>query len=84
MAAKLKAKDVNGRTISVGDQIAVRCSVVSVNGANPATETFIGAGETITVTVSVNGNVGDVSGVTFTIGPNQAQLSEALSQITGN
>ena len=81
--AKQKAKDVNGKTIGVGDQIAVRCTVTAVNATNPSS-IYIGAGETITVTVTVNGNVGDVSGVSFTIGPNQCQLAEALSQITGN
>ena len=78
VAAKV-AKDINGRSITVGDEVAVRCQITSLNPAVPSA-TKLGAGDTITVTVITPGNKGEVSGVSFTISPIQCQVAQYNSQ----
>ena len=83
MAATVFAQDINGKRISVGTEVAVRCQITSLNPVVPGV-TKLGAGDTITVQVIKPGNTGDITGVSFTISPNQCQIAQESSQEDGN
>lgn len=72
------AKDVFSRDFAVGTVVNVRCKVLSFTGAGPV---FVGAGDTVTVQVESNGNVGEITpGPIFTISPVQARFTGSTYQ----
>jgi len=80
MTVALKmAKDINGKNITVGDEVAVRCQITALTPVIPSA-TKLGAGDTITVTVLSPGNTGELSGISFTISPIQCQIAQYNSQ----
>jgi hypothetical protein len=77
MAATM-GKDVFSKDFAVGTVVNVRCKVLSFTGAGPV---WAGAGDTVTVQVESNGNIGEVTpGPIFTISPVQARFTGSTQQ----
>jgi hypothetical protein len=70
-------KDVFGRNFRVGTVVSVRCIVTSIT---PASQDFGGAGDSVLLTVETAGNVGEKSGVTFTVSPVQCRFDGSKYQ----
>ena len=72
MAATVE-KDVFGHDFRVGTVVSVRCIVTSIT---PAAQGFGGSGDNVLLTVETAGNIGEKSGVTFTVSPVQCHFTE--------
>ena len=70
-------KDVFGRNFKVGTVVSVRCIVTSIT---PAALGFGGVGDSVLLTVETAGNVGEKSGVTFTVSPVQCRFDGHVYQ----
>ena len=71
-------KDIFSKDFSVGAYVYLRCKVLSFTGAGPV---WAGAGDTVTVQVESNGNIGEVTpGPIFTISPVQARFTGSTQQ----
>ena len=71
MAATIE-KDKFGHDFKVGTVVTVRCIVTSIT---PAAQGFGGSGDSVLLTVETAGNVGEKTGVTFTVSPVQCQFT---------
>ncbi len=73
------AKDIFSKSFAVGTAVYVRCKVLSLSGAGPV---FVGAGDTVTVQVESNGNVGEITpGPIFTVSPVQCRFTGSTEQL---
>jgi hypothetical protein len=71
-------KDIFGHDFKVGTVVSVRCIVTSIT---PAQQGFGGAGDSVLLTVETAGNVGEKSGVTFTVSPVQCRFDGSTYQL---
>ena len=69
-------KDIFGHDFKVGTVVMVRCIVTSIT---PASQGFGGSGDSVLLTVETPGNVGEKSGVTFTVSPVQCRFAGSNS-----
>lgn len=71
-------KDIFSKDFTVGTVVSVRCIVQSIS---PSTNGYGGAGDSVTLLVETNGNVGEKAGVTLVVSPVQCRATGATYQL---
>lgn len=71
-------RDITGAPFDVGDYVSVRCKVTSITTS--AASGTGGAADSVLLTVQTPGNVGEKTGVTFTVSPVQCRRAGNTQQ----